>query len=93
MGYHSHWFNLAMKDITKDHVTRLFKGHTLMGKLSYDIPSAKLRQLTSLRPKLNNQTRWCSTYDMLRRYVEIKEQIFKIDGVDIAGLLLDPDDD
>ena len=68
IGCASHRFNLAVKDILEDNQLIISKVQSIMRKLSYQIPAANLRQFTHLRAVLNNETRWSSTYQMLKRY-------------------------
>ena len=88
VGFASHRLNLAIKDILKFHEVLLNKLNRLMSKLRNLLLSAKLRKLTTLRPKLRNVTRWSSTYDVLRRHKELKPFLSKIDSVEIDELEL-----
>ncbi len=66
-------FNPAMKDMIQKHVTIIEKVRAVMKKLSYPILAAELRKHTHLRAKCSNVTRWSSTSQMLKRYIQIKE--------------------
>lgn len=71
-GCHSHRFILAFKDILKEHADITVIVHGLMHRLSYQIPSAKLRMLTLLLPKMHNDKRWSSMFNMLRPYTQLR---------------------
>lgn len=58
-----------------------------MQNLSFPISAAKLRQITHLKAKRNNFTRWSSTYDMVARYHEIRDSIPDLDIPDIESIL------
>lgn len=60
-----------------------------MKKLSYPIPSAKLRRFTHLRPKLKNDTSWSSLFEMLGCYTQIKSFLHSVDLPDVRELLFD----
>lgn len=71
IGCSSHLFQSAVKDSLKEHETILKEVLLLMVKLRAEQISAKLRRITHLNPKLRNDTRWISTYQMLKSHVEI----------------------
>ena len=52
-----------------------------MTKLKTFKASAKLRKFTLLRAKTNNITRWSSTYEMFKRFMELKPFLSKL-GID-----------
>lgn len=62
IGYASHQFNLASKEILAEDEDLLVRVNTLMGKLKNLILALKLRQLTNLVSKTRNDTRWSSTF-------------------------------
>lgn len=93
IGCASHRFNLAMKDIISEYRDEITKVNDLMKKLSYQIPAAKLRRFTHLKAKISNETRWSSTYNMLKRYIEIKEYLPQLELPEIDELLLSDQDD
>jgi len=88
IGCHSHKFNLAMKDMLLEHDNVIEKVNVLMGKLSYSIPAALLRQKTSLCAKRCNTTRWSSTFEMMQRYCNIRHHLPEIDHPEVQELLL-----
>lgn len=88
VGCDSHRFNLAAKDILVSYEDIVEKVHRLMKKMSFQIPAAKLRKLTHLRPKLRNDTRWSSTYVMLQRYIQVHEIIKQIELPEVQELRL-----
>lgn len=58
LGYHSHLFNLFVKDFIEKHNDVVCKIVNLMKKLRFHIPAAKLRRLTPLVALQANDTRW-----------------------------------
>ena len=72
VGCGSHRLNLAIKIIPAEHKIILDKVNTLMGKFENLILGTKLRKLTSLVPVQRNVTRWSSTFEMIKRYFELK---------------------
>ena len=92
-GCYSHRYNLAMKDIISSYSFVIDKVHELMKKLKYQIPAAKLRSLTHLTAQTANETRWSSTYHMIRRYDEIRDHLPALNLPEINELLLDEDDE
>lgn len=83
VGCYSHRFNLAVKDVLTNNTLTIEKVQKIMKKLSCQLPAAKLRRFTHLKAKQNNVTRWSSTYDMLKRYVELREFLTLLDIPDI----------
>ncbi|OWY91017.1 LOW QUALITY PROTEIN: hypothetical protein PHMEG_00040574 [Phytophthora megakarya] len=63
----SHRFNLAVKKFLTDYEPLLQQVNDLMSQLRQPNNAA---ELTPLRAKKRNATRWSSTYDMLKRYAE-----------------------
>jgi len=61
-----------------------------MGKLGNIVLGAKLRELTKLRPKKRNSTRWSSTLEIIVRYERIKEFLPKLGSIEVDGLTLTP---
>lgn len=59
-----------------------------MHKLLYQIPAAHLRQLISLKVKVDNCTGWSSPSEMLKRYLEIHEQLTGLGRPEIHDLIL-----
>ncbi|MEM9079038.1 MAG: hypothetical protein AAGC43_18510 [Bacteroidota bacterium] len=87
VGCHSHRFNLALKDIISKHQVTVDAVQALMKKLSYQIPTTKLRKLTHLKAIQDNVTRCSYTFKMLKRYMEIREFIGKLNDDDVLDLL------
>ena len=75
IGCASHRFNLAVKEyiLTSSNSENLSKINVLIGKLKGIKLGAKLRQFTTFRPKQQNVTRWSSSYEMVSRYLELKQ--------------------
>ena len=84
VGFASHRFNLAVKDIISENTHIVNRVHELMKKLRTPISAAKLRQVTELKAKVHNVTRWSSVSSMLHRYCELHGIIeeLEIDGIE-----------
>jgi len=84
VGCASHRYNLAYKDLLTPQKDIIEKVSKVMKKFGNPIPAAKLRKLTTIKPKLHVVTRWSSTVDMMRRYAELRDYIcdVEIDGLD-----------
>lgn len=89
IGFHSHCFNFAIKDVLERHKAVVDQVQTLMLKLSNQIPPAKLRLHTTLKTKLVNGTRWGCNYIMLRRFVAIMEFVPRLGLLDVDELNLE----
>ena len=86
LGCDSHRLHLAVKNILLLPYSHLLTMvHNVMKKLTNLKKSAALRQ-KKLRSVLRNETRWSSTYEMLKRYFEIKH-FPDTNDTDIAPLL------
>jgi hypothetical protein len=72
IGCASHRFNLACKRYLDPFETTLTKINDLMKTLSNIKQAGKLRKKTDLEPVKRNVTRWSSTYEMVKRFFEIK---------------------
>ena len=66
--------------------------HELMKNLGTLKKSAILRKSLPLRPIIQNDTRWSSTYNMISRYIELKPFIDTTDG-DLVLFLPSADED
>ena len=75
IGCASHRFNLACKMYLVPFESSLSKINDLMKTLGNIKQAAKLRKSTDLEPIKRNVTRWSSTFQMLRRFFEIKSSI------------------
>lgn len=62
IGCASHRFNLAVKDILSQNEDIVMLIRALIVRLRNLIPSAKLRKLTPLEAKIDNETRWSSSF-------------------------------
>ncbi len=60
-----------------------------MKKLANPIPAGKLRLHTSLKEQVSNITRWSSTAHMLRRFMDIKDILPKLE-IEEIDLLIPP---
>lgn len=88
MGWFSHRFNLAVKDLIEDEADIIDDVKLIMKKLSRGIPAAKLKRLTALKAQTNNSTRWSSTFHMIKRYIDLKPFIVQLDDPEIFALRL-----
>lgn len=75
VGCASHRLNLAVKEYLEPYEPQLSKVDNLMKKLKTIKYAALLEKKTELRPVSRNVTRWSSTYNMLKRYFEIKDYL------------------
>lgn len=87
IGCHSHRFIIAMQEFLSSHSTLIDVVHYIMRKLSSLIPSARLRQLSTLKPKLNFVTSWSSTFEMLNRFEKLRESIVQLGTEEIEELM------
>jgi len=81
IGCASHRFNLACKQYLEEYEETLSKISRLMVTLRNVKQAGKLRTKTKLSPVLRNVTRWSSTFQMLKRFFEIKDFIDSSDRV------------
>ena len=88
IGCYSHRLNLAVQKLLheKNSVKRC---HEFVKKMSGLKKSAVLRTKTPVRPVLQNDTRWSSSFEMLSRYFELKPFIDTHDR-DLLPLSLSP---
>ncbi len=89
----SHRYALATKDLLVPYTSVHNKVHKVMTHFRYPIPSAKLKKFTPLKPKISNSTRWSSSTDMLKRYIEIRDFLPKVKIDTVTKLLLSPAED
>ncbi|RHY69411.1 hypothetical protein DYB34_008694 [Aphanomyces astaci] len=71
-----------------NHATVIDKVNALMTKLRFTLPAARLRHVTPLRAITLSATRWSSTFNMLKRYIELKPFLLAIadDSIDVLRL-------
>lgn len=93
IGCASHRYNLAVQDILSEHEELLSKINTLMIKLKSLLLGAKLMKITGLKARTRNQTRWSSTFQMLVRYLDIKDHLHKLNSVEVDILSLSTAED
>lgn len=93
IGCASHRFNLAVQDILSEHETLLFKVHALMKKLRTPLMAARLAKQTPLNAKTQNVTRWSSSFDMLRRYNELREFLHHLNSTELDAYFLSTAED
>ncbi len=88
IGCYSHRLNLAADDFLENATisegTVEVEAKIIVNKVSLIMKELKtlknsdhLRVLTDLKPIRENDTRWTSRYEMMRRYVKIKDEINK----------------
>jgi hypothetical protein len=76
IGCCSHKFNLAVsKYLSERYSDVIEKINNIMVKLSTIKNRKRLRKGTDLCPVKKNITRWTSTFDMIKRFLEIKDSI------------------
>ncbi|RLN90823.1 hypothetical protein BBJ28_00012509 [Nothophytophthora sp. Chile5] len=76
VGCASHRLNLAVNLLLAGDCDLLEKVQRLMCKLKNSLlAAAKLRRKTLLRPVLRQDTRWSSTFAMVKRYFDLKEYL------------------
>ncbi|RHY24224.1 hypothetical protein DYB25_009153 [Aphanomyces astaci] len=102
VGCASHRLNLAVRKWMERHEHVLDRIQAIMIRARTVKNRAALRALTHLAPRLRNDTRWSSSYEMVHRFFEIKDalamvpdlrSIFPCPGeVDQMGVLRDPMD-
>lgn len=59
-----------------------------MVKLHTPLSRANLRKHTSLRAKLDNETRWTSVYKMIERHVSWRDFVHKLEDKDLDDVFL-----
>ncbi|EGZ27413.1 hypothetical protein PHYSODRAFT_471883 [Phytophthora sojae] len=89
VGCASHRLNLAVQADMASHEEALAAVQALMVKLRTLTQSAKLRLKTPLRPVIRQDTRWSSTFKMVRRYLQLLEFLDAEDD-DLMDLLPPP---
>ncbi len=75
IGCASHCFYLAVQDILHSEQKMIDKVRTIIIKLGGLLLNARLKKLTRIQPNPSNKTRWTSAYEMLKRYVRIREYL------------------
>ncbi|KAG3008100.1 hypothetical protein PC121_g5954 [Phytophthora cactorum] len=85
-----HRLNLAVRDFLQPSESDLEEVQQLMRKLRTLNQAVKLRAKTPLRAVLRQDTRWASTFSMLKRYFRLREFISADDdeGLQVEGLTL-----
>ncbi|KAG3134997.1 hypothetical protein PC128_g26121 [Phytophthora cactorum] len=75
IGCASHPFSLAVCRYLEDYKPLIDQVQTLCIQLRYPNNAAELARHTHYKPLKSNATRWSSTYQMLARYVKIRDAI------------------
>lgn len=88
IGCSSHRLQLPVNDVLREHKTILKQVHVLMVKLRTPLISAKLRRVTHLKPKLRNDTRWSSKYQMIKKHVELCGHVNELGSEEVDDLVL-----
>ena len=73
LGCCSHKLNLGVKRFLENYSTLIDCVHKLMVELRTLKNAAQLRHMGALPPKLDNDTRWSSIYEMLKRYFYMEQ--------------------
>eukprot|EP00171_Calliarthron_tuberculosum_P001627 IDg1627t1 len=76
-------FQSGVRDILTDDEELIAKTNSIMVKLQTLLLGAKLRKLTLLRPKIRNQTRCSSTFEMIVRYQQLRDYLPELNAPDI----------
>lgn len=87
VGCHSHRFNLSVQKLAEPDSNLISTVRKLMQKLSTPIPAAKLRAHTDLSAASDCVTRWSSTAKMLKRCIELRDFLCKLDDDDLEKLI------
>ncbi|KAG3235716.1 hypothetical protein PI124_g19261 [Phytophthora idaei] len=82
IGCASHRFNLAVCRYLEDYKPLIDQVQTLCIHLRYPNNAAELARHTHYKPLKSNATRWSSTYQMLARYVKIRDAIKMVAAVE-----------
>ena len=100
IGCASHKLNLAVQFLCSESENPIWSAaisrvHTLMVSLKSLKNRVKLAVVTSLNPELRNDTRWRSTYLMLKKYLKLVQETdnFRRCSFDRNTCSLIPDDD
>lgn len=93
LEYHSHWFNVAVTDFKAGYDTVVECIHTLIRKMSFQMPSTKFAKAYSSPPQAQKRNSLGSTYGILRRYVHRKSIVHCMDLREIQELLLEDSGD
>ncbi|EGZ08317.1 hypothetical protein PHYSODRAFT_288834 [Phytophthora sojae] len=88
VGCASHRLNLAVQADMASHEEDLAAVQALMVKLRTLTQSAKLRLKTPLRPVIRQDTHWSSTFEMVRRYLQL--EFLDAEDDDLMDLLPPP---
>lgn len=88
VGYHSNRFNLSMQYVVDNDSRIIGIVRKLNLKLLDPIPPTKLRISTQLRAVCSNATYWSSTSCMLKRYIEVQENLCEFDDRQVQRLIL-----
>ncbi|ETN19700.1 hypothetical protein PPTG_04929 [Phytophthora nicotianae INRA-310] len=86
VGCASHRLNRAVQKYLLQHEDDLAAVQALMIKLRTLTQSAKLRLKTELQPVIRQDTRWSSTFGMLKRYFQLLEFLDADDDDIMEGL-------
>lgn len=94
VGCSNHKLNLDVNDMvrnSRDLSATIDNVHNIMKHVKSRLKnSAKLRNLTNLRPVIHNETRWSGKHAMLKRFCEIKEELVQVcdeDNVNLPDIL------
>ncbi|ETO58547.1 hypothetical protein F441_16722 [Phytophthora nicotianae CJ01A1] len=82
IGCASHRFNLAVCEYLAEYEDLIAEVQALCIQLRHPNNSAALAAFTGLKPLKANATRWSSTYEMLKRYADIRDAIKMVQAVE-----------
>jgi hypothetical protein len=86
LGCACHKLNLAIKKFIQDQEgveDGIASIHFMVSKATGLKASSALRELTELVPLLENDTRWSSTYTMIKRFFRIEDELRLVDDVEV----------
>jgi hypothetical protein len=83
IGCRSHIFNLAVNAHLKEYKVVLTKINKVMKKLKSASNYVTLLEVCPLKSINQNDTRWSSTYDMLKRYFELEPFVKEMENMTI----------
>lgn len=87
VGCTSHRYNLALKDMYQFHNEAIWTILVIVKKVKYGINADKLKNITHLNAKHCTDICWGSTILMVKRYIDIKEDISGLKIHDIDAIM------
>lgn len=88
IGCHSPHYNLALEAIMEKNKAAIDDVKEIMKQISFQIPVARLRQVTHCKAKLDIGTPWSSKFQKIKRYSALKQHLEELHLDEIDELLL-----